>query len=152
MSEQNPRPEGGIEPLCLSTPTGLKPAPQTTEDHLDNKRRKLMLFCSYWPVGLAIGTFSCPFNIIGIICAKSKFNPPSPHPRHVTHPTSLHRHCTILVMHTLPSTFTHKHLIHSPYGFRGMILFALKLEYTCTNGVRLSIQGYQLSLNVQKQL
>ena len=29
------RPEGGIEPLRLSTSTGLKPAPRTTEDHLD---------------------------------------------------------------------------------------------------------------------
>ena len=25
----------GIELLCLSTPTGLKPGPQTTGDHLD---------------------------------------------------------------------------------------------------------------------
>ncbi len=31
------RPGGGIEPLRLSTPTGLKPAPQTTEGHLDTK-------------------------------------------------------------------------------------------------------------------
>ena len=30
------RPEGGIEPLRLSAPTGLKPATRTTECHLDN--------------------------------------------------------------------------------------------------------------------
>ena len=29
------RPEGGIEPLRLSAPTGLKPATRTTECHLD---------------------------------------------------------------------------------------------------------------------
>ena len=29
------RPEGGIEPLCFSAPTGLKPATRTTECHLD---------------------------------------------------------------------------------------------------------------------
>ena len=31
-----PRPEGGIEPLRLSAPTGLKPATRTTEYHLDS--------------------------------------------------------------------------------------------------------------------
>ena len=34
------RPEGGIEPLRLSAPTGLKPATRTTECHLDNSRGK----------------------------------------------------------------------------------------------------------------
>ena len=32
---QNSRPEGGIEPLRFSAPTGLKPATRTTECHLD---------------------------------------------------------------------------------------------------------------------
>ena len=40
------RPGGGIEPLCLSTPTGLKPALQTTEGHLDN-RSYYLLACNY---------------------------------------------------------------------------------------------------------
>ena len=57
MSEQNPRPEGGIEPLCLSTPTGLKPAPQTTEDHLDRGWRTMLGGYSYGPVGLAVGKY-----------------------------------------------------------------------------------------------
>ena len=35
ISEKMSRPEGGIEPLRLSTPTGLKPATRTTECHLD---------------------------------------------------------------------------------------------------------------------
>ena len=35
--EKKLRPEGGIEPLRLSTPTGLKPATRTTEYHLDIK-------------------------------------------------------------------------------------------------------------------
>ena len=32
---QKNRLEGGVKPLRLSTPTGLKPVHQTTEDHLD---------------------------------------------------------------------------------------------------------------------
>ena len=32
---KNYRPEGGIEPLRFSAPTGLKPATRTTECHLD---------------------------------------------------------------------------------------------------------------------
>ena len=32
------RPEGGIEPLRLSSATGLKPALRTTEDHQGEKR------------------------------------------------------------------------------------------------------------------
>ena len=41
--KMNVRPEGGIEPLCLSTPTGLKPATRTTECHLD------ILHLQFWP-------------------------------------------------------------------------------------------------------
>ena len=54
-SEKNPRPEGGIEPLCLSTPTGLKPAPQTTEDHLDRVWGRLGEIYSYGLIVLAAG-------------------------------------------------------------------------------------------------
>ena len=36
---QNVRPEGGIEPLRFSAPTGLKPATRTTECHLDTGER-----------------------------------------------------------------------------------------------------------------
>ena len=39
-NRKNYRPEGGIEPLRLSTPTGLKPATRTTECHLDNSLGK----------------------------------------------------------------------------------------------------------------
>ena len=37
---KNYRPEGGIEPLRFSAPTGLKPATRTTECHLDTKGRR----------------------------------------------------------------------------------------------------------------
>ena len=57
MREKNLRPEGGIEPLCLSTPTGLKPAPQTTEDHLDMDKRTMLGGHSYELVGLAVGNY-----------------------------------------------------------------------------------------------
>ena len=49
------RPEGGIEPLCLSAPTGLKPAPQTTEDHLDRVWGRLGEVYSYGLIVLAAG-------------------------------------------------------------------------------------------------
>ena len=38
------RPEGGIEPLCFSAPTGLKPATRTTECHLDIQVSYIQLF------------------------------------------------------------------------------------------------------------
>ena len=43
ISGKSSRPEGGIEPLRLSTPTGLKPATRTTECHLDDNTGKIGL-------------------------------------------------------------------------------------------------------------
>ena len=40
ISCKSSRPEGGIEPLRPSTPTGLKPATRTTECHLDDMEGK----------------------------------------------------------------------------------------------------------------
>ena len=40
IRDKSVRPEGGIEPLRLSAPTGLKPATRTTECHLDMERGK----------------------------------------------------------------------------------------------------------------
>ncbi len=34
LNSKHNRPEGGIEPLCLPTATGLKPAHRTTDAHL----------------------------------------------------------------------------------------------------------------------
>ena len=47
MLKKNLRPEGGIEPLCFSAPTGLKPATRTTECHLDIQSSCIQLFYTF---------------------------------------------------------------------------------------------------------
>ena len=42
--ELKKRLEGGIEPLRVSPPTGLKPAHRTTEDHLGEKSTNFSLY------------------------------------------------------------------------------------------------------------
>ena len=56
---QKIRPEGGIEPLCLSAPTGLK----TTEDHLDISLGEFWDIYLTWKAGLAAGKYGDKTNL-----------------------------------------------------------------------------------------